>query len=78
LDDILKKAGCSGKESLVSVNVQFKNSAVGYAPFVVEWNRWLGEAPAPAITMGESFLGDQSVLVSLSAAVKLPAGQWVK
>jgi hypothetical protein len=46
LDKILKKVNV-GKESLLSVDVQFKDSAVGYAPFVAQWNKWLGTAPAP-------------------------------
>lgn len=47
LDEILKKAGNLEKESLVSVDVQFKDSAVGYGPFIEEWNKWLGDSPAP-------------------------------
>jgi enamine deaminase RidA (YjgF/YER057c/UK114 family) len=48
-DEILKKVNI-GKEGLISVDVQFKDSAVGYAPFVEEWNKWLGDTPAPVST----------------------------
>ncbi|KAL4547659.1 hypothetical protein Ndes2526B_g06896 [Nannochloris sp. 'desiccata'] len=75
LDEILKKTGNIGKGDLVSVDVQFKDSAVGYEPFIEEWNTWLGDSPAPATKMGESFMGGQCTLVSLSAVARLPAGQ---
>ena len=74
LEAALEAAG-SSRDHLVSVTVLLKDSEVGRAPFAAAWNRFVSAHALPALTVHESFLGREELLVSVTGMAAVPSQQ---
>ena len=66
--------GGAGPRDLVSLSVRLKDSDQGHSAFCEALRGWLGGAPGPAVSIGESYMGGNNTLVGVSAVAMVAAG----
>ncbi|PRW58661.1 endoribonuclease L-PSP [Chlorella sorokiniana] len=72
LEAALREAG-SSKDCLLAVTVLLKDLPVGRKPFAAAFNQWVDAKALPAMTLLESYLGRDEILVSVAATAAVPS-----
>lgn len=76
LDAALQDVG-SSRDHLVSLTVLLKDIVAGREPFAATWKGWCSRLALPALTVQESYLGTEEMLVAVSAIAAVPKQQYV-
>jgi hypothetical protein len=63
---------CSSRDYLLSVQVFMRDVVAGRKPFIAAWNGWCNRRALPALSVQESYLGEDQVLIAVAAVAAVP------